>query len=240
MPNFLVTTMSTSHRVGESAVSTRRKVLIACALAILALCLGWFIDILFAPLALGSLVFGMWAVRDYSRKLSPRGRCILFGMGMWQLLCLVGTLAYPYVVAPLVVKDYIAAYGDIQADYGRFERMAVYIFVVTVTGTASLSTLVFYRLLNGSPKRWTRTFVTFALWQIAVTAILICSYETSFSYRVIHELEWTILGAPDNLYGFRNIMVHRIIAWLICTMPLSWLALRLYGLDEKTSLPICN
>ena len=61
-------------------------------------------------------------------------------------------------------------------------------------------------------------------WEAAVVAILIWSYEVGFPYK-INQLGWAIFGPPDNLYSFHNLMLHRIVAWLICTTPVALVGL---------------
>jgi hypothetical protein len=210
-------------------MSTRRKLFASVVLAFLSLWLGGFSDSLFLSLAFVSLALGLWAARDISRTMSPRGKSLLLAIGAWQFACLGCLFVYSHTVAPVVVRLYEESYGDIQADYGRFERTAVYISRLTITAPATLVTLLLYRAISGYRKALWRTLATLVLWELAVVSVLIWSYETSFAYNVIHEWDWAIFGAPYNLYGLRNFMVHRLIAWLICTTPVCALALWLYG-----------
>jgi hypothetical protein len=64
--------------------------------------------------------------------------------------------------------------------------------------------------------------------EVLVVLVLVSSYEIGFSYS-LNQLGWAVLGPPDNVYSFQNLVLHRIIAWLIETTPVSWTALWLHS-----------
>jgi len=156
--------------------------------------------------------------------MSKRIKDLLITIAIWHLICLVMFFVFQYFVGRIVVAVYTAWFGDIQQSYGRYERIGTYFEFVVITSPASLLSL---RLFNGLSRRkanWAQTFITFVGWEFVAVAVLIGSYEAGFSY-MIHQLDWAIFGPNENLYSFRNLMVHRIIAWLLCTTPVAWIAL---------------
>jgi hypothetical protein len=76
----------------------------------------------------------------------------------------------------------------------------------------------------------------FGGWEMVVVAILICSYEVGFPYMV-NQLGWALFGPPENIYSFGNLVLHRIIAWLICTTPVAWMVLWGYSTLAASRLP---
>ena len=65
-------------------------------------------------------------------------------------------------------------------------------------------------------------------WELFLVPVLVCAYLSNLHYK-ISQLGWAIIGPPRDLYGFANAALPRLIAWLICTVPLAVLALWFYG-----------
>ena len=50
---------------------------------------------------------------------------------------------------------------------------------------------------------------------------------------MINWLGWSIFGAPENIYSYTNLLLHRVLAWLILTTPVAWFALCLYSREHR-------
>ena len=135
---------------------------------------------------------------------------------------------YRYAIGYLVIATYTMLYGDIQASYGRFERFGTYIGLLVVTLPTSVATLFLVDRLSARRTTVKRKMLTAACWQMIIMLVLVCSYEVGFPY-MINQLDWRIFGPPTEIYSFQNLVLHRIIAWLLCTIPVAWLAVWLYS-----------
>jgi hypothetical protein len=142
----------------------------------------------------------------------------------WQLMCLALLLVYPFTVEPAVISTYSAWIGDIEANYGKFDRAATYLGIAVVTAPATAIALFLFDRLSQSQARGRVFVIVFLGWQVAVVLALIGSYETGLAYR-INQLGWSIFGPPDDVYSFRNLVVPMMIAWQLCTTPIAFLAL---------------
>ena len=160
-------------------------------------------------------------------------------VGVWQTVSLVMMFAYRHVIGHLVVAAYTASDGDIQASYGRFERVGTYIALVVITLPASILTIVLYNKLSGLLTNRKRMIFTVCVWQMIVLAVLTWSYELGFPY-MINQLGWRLFGPPTEIYSFMNLVLHRIIAWLLCTMPVSWAAVWIYSRWYDADLALAN
>ena len=67
-----------------------------------------------------------------------------------------------------------------------------------------------------------------AFWQVLLVPILIWSYEWGFSYKVL-QLDWAVFGPSEDVYSFRNLVLPKIVTWLVCTLPVGLTVLWLYG-----------
>jgi hypothetical protein len=142
----------------------------------------------------------------------------------WHVVCLAVLFVYEPTVGRVVVAAYTAWFGDIQASYGTFGRVAEYFGLLITTGTATGVSLWLSDVLSRQRPAWRRKTTVFAVWEAAAMIVLIWSYEVGFPY-MIHELDWTVFGPVDDLYSFRNLVLHRIVAWVLCTTPIAWVAL---------------
>lgn len=167
--------------------------------------------------------------------MSNRGKSLLAAIVAWHLSCLALMFAYPHTVGRVVVSAYEACFGDIQASYGTFERVATYVAIITVTAPATALTLALFEVFARPPTGWRRKVLSFLGWQAAVVATLTWSYEVGFPYTV-NQLGWALFGPPDDLYSLRNLVLPRIIGWLICTTPPALVVLWLHG-GLRSSLP---
>ena len=139
---------------------------------------------------------------------------------VWHAVCLAVLSVYRPTIGRVVVAVYAAFCGDIQSSYVTFARIGQYFGLTTTTAMATAITLWFFEALTRRRSTWRRRAIVFASWETVAVAVLIWSYEVGFPYK-INELEWAIFGPPDDLYGFRNMVLHRVIAWLICTTPIA-------------------
>src|SRR6266404_6703365 len=147
-----------------------------------------------------------------------RLRRILIVATGWQLSCLALVLVYRPTIGRAVVEVYTFWFGDIQASYGTFERIGTYLGNLIVTAPVTGLTLVLLDFLSHQQRNWRRLLVVFLMWEAVTFAALVWSYETGFSYR-LNQLDWRLFGPPDDLYSLRNLLLPRIIAWLLCTTP---------------------
>jgi hypothetical protein len=154
-------------------------------------------------------------------------RRTVIAITVWQLVCLAMAYVYQYFVSHLVTAAYTSICGDVQASYDTFARLATYLGLLIVTLMASLVTLSIVDRLSGCRARARRKIRTLVSWQVAVMLILVLSYEVDFP-SMLHRIGWQLLGPPTEIYSFRNLILHRIIAWLLCTTPIAWLAVRTY------------
>jgi hypothetical protein len=136
---------------------------------------------------------------------------------VWHLCCLAMVLVYRPTIGRAVDTAYAWMCGNIQASFGRYERVATYLGIVLVSTPATAVSLKSLNCLVPRPRRWRDTIVTFAAWQASVVGALVWSYEVGFG-SLINRLDWALFGPPE-IYSFRNLVLPRIIAWLVCTMP---------------------
>jgi len=163
--------------------------------------------------------------------MSLRAKALCATVALWQLTSLALMILYRVTFAQLIVSAYSAWFGDIQASYGRFERLETYSWIIVITVPATLVSLLACDKLSHLRPSWRRHAIAFFGWLAALIAGLIWSYEVGFPYR-INQLGWALLGPPEDLYSFTNLFLPRIIGWLICTLPISCLVLWLYGRSE--------
>jgi len=156
----------------------------------------------------------------------------LIAVGVWQAACLAMMFVYQELIGHVVVAAYTWCYGDIQASYGTFDRLATYLefLVVTLPASVLVISIVDKRSVGKTTLR--RKMLTLGCWQLITMLVLVTSFEFGFSY-MIHQLDWWVFGPQIELYSFRNLELHRIVAWLICTVPITWVAVR-------TSLRACE
>lgn len=146
----------------------------------------------------------------------------------WNLAILPTILVYPNTVGQLLRMTYEALFGDIQASYGTFLRIATFVGDVVVTLPATFVAVWLFDKLSRRSLRWRRAAISISIWEFLVVLVLVSSYEIGFSYS-LNQVGWAILGPLDNVYSFSNLVLHRIIAWLIETTPVSWTALWLHS-----------
>jgi len=91
-------------------------------------------------------------------------------------------------------------------------------------------------------KRFT---IAFAVWEGVLIGLFLASEALHFSLSwQIHQIRWALFGVPDNLFGFANTTLPRIIAWLIYSIPPGvlalWLFEKLHRGDSETRCRKCG
>jgi hypothetical protein len=157
-----------------------------------------------------------------------RTRPFLTAVTIWQLVCLAFIFIYPYFFRPLVDAAYTWEFGDLQAGYRRYPRLAIYWGILAITTPATLVSLLLFDRLRHRSVSWKVNAIFFCGWQLLVVLCLIWSYEIGFPY-MINQLTWEILGPPKELYSFSNLVIPRVIAWLVCTGPVGCMVLWMYS-----------
>lgn len=147
---------------------------------------------------------------------------------VWNLVVLPMALAYPNTLGKVLLVTYEAIFGEIQASYGAFSRLAMYLAFAAITLPATLVAVWLFDRLSRRSLRWRQAGLSIVIWEALVILVLVSSYEIDFSYS-LNQVCWAVFGPPDDLYGFRNIVLPRIIAWLIETTPVAWTSLWLHS-----------
>ncbi len=145
-------------------------------------------------------------------------RIVLLVSAFWQAVCAIQHYVYGFFVWRAVLAAYTSLLGDVQASIGCYQRLDAYIAYVVMTAPATLAAIfVLCRFYDHRPKR-KAVSAMFLLWEIPVLALLAWKYETGLHY-MINQLKWTLFGPPDDLYSVRNLGLPRLLAWLLCTLP---------------------
>jgi hypothetical protein len=80
-------------------------------------------------------------------------------------------------------------------------------------------------------------------WEAAILILCIVAYEFGLASQ-IHQLGSKLLGPAENVYGFSNLVLPRLIAWLLYSIPASCLGLFTYmklgGGDRETHCRRCG
>ncbi len=158
----------------------------------------------------------------------PRFKTHLFAIGVWQFTALAMMFIYGNVIGQIVVAVYTWIYGDIQSSFGRFARLSTYTGLLVITLPASVAASVIVDKLSPPKCIIKQRLLLAGCWQSVTMILLAASYEFGFPY-MIHQFGWQIFGPPTELYSFQNLVLHRIIAWLICTIPIAVLTLWSYS-----------
>jgi hypothetical protein len=168
------------------------------------------------------------------RRIRGTGRvkAICISIVCWELICLGIYAAYSQASSTLFDAMYFACIGHPLASFDTYSRLAEYVGFLQVTIPATALSSSLFIILLRDKWRWRSLLPTLVIWQVGVLAILIWSYEIGFT-SMLNDIGWLIFGVPDNLYSFSNLMLHRIIFWVLCTAPIAWVALCLHPIDRN-------
>ncbi|MDA0834850.1 MAG: hypothetical protein O2955_03500 [Planctomycetota bacterium] len=158
----------------------------------------------------------------------------LIAITAWQTASLFLFHFYTRFISPLVLTTYTRVFGDVQKSVGTFSRINSYLSMLFVTAFATIIALFVFNRLARLTIGFNRNIVTYCGWLAVVLVMLIWSFEMEFSYR-INKFGWAVFGPPENPYGFQNMVLPRIIAWLVVTVPVAFMAL---GRHRKFGNPI--
>ncbi|SIO60034.1 hypothetical protein SAMN05444166_6243 [Singulisphaera sp. GP187] len=157
-------------------------------------------------------------------------RSILLTIVAWNLACLVMLYVHAYAFAPAIFAAYTARFGDVQASDGRFAWVAITFAFVLIPLPPTFVCVRLNDALARRPSDWRRIVASSVAWELVLLPVLVCSRIFSLDYK-IKQLGWAIIGPPDNLYSFTNLVLPWLLSWLICTVPVGVAALWLH---EKT------
>lgn len=149
---------------------------------------------------------------------------ILIAVAGWQLLCLI---LYRLLARPLEVaysRLYTTYFGDVQASFAGYDRGGTFLFVLLVPLPATWLIVRLYRVWCRQLPNWWQTVVKVAAWQVLLLASFMCGYESGLAWQ-ISEVGWEVFGVPEDFYGFNNLVLPRLAAWLVCSTPVAIAAL---------------
>lgn len=180
----------------------------------------------FFVLAVISLCGAVYALfRDpQARGTPPNVKAFAAAIVVWHLAILLLTLVYPNTIGVLMRASYEVLFGNIQASYVAFERAMAFVFYFTVTFPATLVAVWLFNTLSRRFWSWGQVAWTISAWEFLAVLVLVSSYEIGFSYA-LNQVGWAIFGPPDDLYGFRNVLLPRVISWFIEMTPVAWTSL---------------
>lgn len=72
-----------------------------------------------------------------------------------------------------------------------------------------------------------RLVIVILSWEVLIFLLSVCASEFGLAWH-IHMLDWRLFGAQDNPYSVRNMVIPRAVAWLMFSIPASFLGLSLY------------
>ena len=160
--------------------------------------------------------------------MSHRVKSVLAAMAAWQLLCLAVSWLFGPTIGAMIFSAFTTCCGDPHANYTAYTAVALRVVNACLTAPATLLALWLIHRLDHSPIRAIRFLTFFLAWEIAVVTTLLAANDLQLAW-MIHKFLWTIFGPFDEMYSFRNLALHRLIAWLICTVPIGCLSLWWHG-----------
>lgn len=145
-------------------------------------------------------------------------RIVLLVSALWQAVFAVQLYVYGYFVWRVVLEAYTSVLGDVQAGIGRYQRLDAYIAFVVMTAPATLAAIFLLCRYHGHRPTWKTVSAMFLLWELPILTFLAWNFETGL-HSTINQFMWTLFGPPDDLYSVRNVVLPRLLAWLLCTLP---------------------
>jgi hypothetical protein len=167
--------------------------------------------------------------KSEQRPMFIRGKSPLLTIATWQLVCFAGFQIYPPTMGRFLIAAYTKLLGDVQGSFSAYARLAEYLELAVVTTIATAVSLKLLSVLSGPRSVQQYRAKTFLVWETAVLIVAACSFEFGFPY-LINQADWTLFGEQSRIYSFRNLVLPRLVAWLIITSPVAGAAL---WLDRK-------
>lgn len=85
-----------------------------------------------------------------------------------------------------------------------------------------------------------RMLVALFVWEGALLLFDVLAGHGRLSWH-INQLGWAIFGAPEDLYSFSNLILPRILAWLLYSTPAALIGIWLFGRLPRQSMdPACR
>jgi hypothetical protein len=185
------------------------------------------VSFVLAVLSLCAAVYALFKNAP-TKKTSVNVKAVTAAIVVWNAAVLPMAFAYPYTLGKVLLVTYETLFGEVQASYGAYSRLAMYLGFLAVTLPATLVAIWLFDRLSRRSLTWRQEAPSILIWEVLVILVLVSSYEIGFSYS-LHQVAWTVFGPPDNVYSFSNLVLHRIAAWLIETTPVAWTSLWLHS-----------
>lgn len=157
--------------------------------------------------------------------MTDRTRILLITIGAWQLSALLLSLAFPPLFRHSLVIAYTAIAGDPLANPSAFQWTFQVVRILWTTAPSTLLALVVCDYLIQKRPNWARIPATFAIWELLLLVVLILAKQID-ARSLVTEAGFKVFGAPGYLQAMRYGDPSRLVAWLICTVPLAIAAIR--------------
>jgi hypothetical protein len=107
---------------------------------------------------------------------------------------------------------YEALFGEIQASYGAYSRLAMYLGFVAVTIPATPVTIWLFDRLSSRLLTWRQEAPSIFIWEVIVVLVLVSSYEIGFSYS-LNQVGWAVFETTP--VAWTSLWLHSKLAKLI-------------------------
>ena len=77
------------------------------------------------------------------------------------------------------------------------------------------------------PKLWQRIIFAWLAWQVYFSELYFVGAQAGIGYK-FNQLLWWLFGVPEDLYGFRNMVLHRIVIFAAISAPPTLFGLLVY------------
>ena len=77
------------------------------------------------------------------------------------------------------------------------------------------------------PKSWHRILLSWLAWQISFAELFFVAEQGGIGYQ-FNQFLWFVFGTPENEYGFRNLILHRIVIFALISAPPTLIGLLVY------------
>lgn len=186
-----------------------------------------YVPSLYFTLAVLSLCCAVYALhKNATVAAGVRGkgnrRAFIAAIVVWNAPICPLMLAYGHGLGRVVGAIVSAWFGVIQPSHEW--RIHAVLGNAFVTMPATLIALWVFDTISQRSWSWRRAALTIAVWESLLLVVLVGSSEIGFPYS-LNQLGWALFGLPDDVYSFQNLVLHRIIAWLIETTFVAWTSL---------------